>query len=141
VRQAVGAAETVARGGGRALQAIETGSRSFGGALARGAFRGGSSAATNAAAYAASCSAARAFGVAADSAAAAPAASVAAGSSGATQAAATAEAEAVTTGAASGAARRTLYHYTSEAGEQGIRESGVLLPSLNPRNARYGPGQ
>ena len=45
------------------------------------------------------------------------------------------------TDAAQDSARQTLYHYTSEAGSQGIRDTGELLPSLNPRNARYGPGQ
>lgn len=49
-----------------------------------------------------------------------------------------------TVSASASAARgetRTLYHYTSEAGEQGIRRSGRLNPSLNPPSARYGPGQ
>jgi hypothetical protein len=32
------------------------------------------------------------------------------------------------------------FHYTSPAGEEGILSSKVILPSLNPRNARYGPG-
>jgi hypothetical protein len=45
------------------------------------------------------------------------------------------------TTAAEDGTRQTLYHYTSEASSQGIRDSGQLLPSLNPRNARYGPGQ
>ncbi|MEV5283126.1 HYD1 signature containing ADP-ribosyltransferase family protein [Streptomyces sp. NPDC052811] len=44
----------------------------------------------------------------------------------------------------SGAAPRTLYHYTNEAAQQGIRDSGELRPSLksvNPNDARYGDGQ
>ncbi|HEL2555434.1 TPA: hypothetical protein TZ318_001096 [Streptococcus suis] len=37
-----------------------------------------------------------------------------------------------------------LYHYTSDAGAEGILNSGQLLPSLkanNPKDARYGNGQ
>ncbi|MGW0074356.1 HYD1 signature containing ADP-ribosyltransferase family protein [Streptomyces cellulosae] len=37
-----------------------------------------------------------------------------------------------------------LFHYTNEAGQGGILESRLLLPSLrskNPRDARYGDGQ
>ena len=39
---------------------------------------------------------------------------------------------------------RTLYHYTNEAGMNGILESGELNPSLkalNPNDVRYGNGQ
>lgn len=45
--------------------------------------------------------------------------------------------------AGSGAAR-TLFHYTDEAGQKGIVDSGQLNPSLrevNPADARYGNGQ
>lgn len=38
----------------------------------------------------------------------------------------------------------TLFHYTDEAGQAGIRASGELRPSLrsvNPRDVRYGEGQ
>jgi hypothetical protein len=45
--------------------------------------------------------------------------------------------------AGSGAAR-TLFHYTDEAGQKGILDSGQLNPSLrelNPADARYGNGQ
>ncbi|HEV7805726.1 MAG TPA: HYD1 signature containing ADP-ribosyltransferase family protein [Solirubrobacteraceae bacterium] len=38
----------------------------------------------------------------------------------------------------------TLFHYTDEAGMQGIRESGEIRPSLsanNPNDVRYGEGQ
>lgn len=40
--------------------------------------------------------------------------------------------------------RRTLFHYTSEAGLQGILDSCEINPSLkatNPNDARYGDGQ
>jgi RHS repeat-associated protein len=43
-----------------------------------------------------------------------------------------------------GGASRTLFHYTDEAGHNGILESGKLRPSLrsvNPNDARYGNGQ
>jgi hypothetical protein len=36
---------------------------------------------------------------------------------------------------------QTLIHYTSEAGEKGILESGTLRASLDPKHARHGPGQ
>lgn len=36
---------------------------------------------------------------------------------------------------------RVLYHYTSEAGERGIRETGRLNASQGARRARHGPGQ
>ncbi|MFJ3786301.1 HYD1 signature containing ADP-ribosyltransferase family protein [Streptomyces sp. NPDC090093] len=42
------------------------------------------------------------------------------------------------------AAPRTLYHYTNEAGQQGILDSGELrasFKSVNPKDARYGDGQ
>lgn len=42
------------------------------------------------------------------------------------------------------AQRRVLYHYTDEAGMNGITQSGELRPSLranNPRDVRYGEGQ
>jgi len=38
----------------------------------------------------------------------------------------------------------TLYHYTDQTGHDGIRASGLLLPSTkarNPREARCGDGQ
>jgi hypothetical protein len=38
----------------------------------------------------------------------------------------------------------TLYHYTNEAGMEGIKSSGVINPSTaakNPRDVRYGDGQ
>jgi RHS repeat-associated protein len=41
-------------------------------------------------------------------------------------------------------AARTLFHYTDEAGQKGILDSGQLNPSLrelNPSDARYGNGQ
>lgn len=40
--------------------------------------------------------------------------------------------------------RETLFHYTDEAGQNGILDSGQLNPSLksvNPADARYGNGQ
>lgn len=37
--------------------------------------------------------------------------------------------------------KQSLFHYTSEAGEEGIRKSGKLNPALEPPSARYGPGQ
>ncbi len=40
--------------------------------------------------------------------------------------------------------RRTLYHYTTEKGLEGIKISGTLSPSLkaiNPKDVRYGEGQ
>ena len=39
---------------------------------------------------------------------------------------------------------RILYHYTNQAGYNGILKSKVLLPSLranNPKDARFGDGQ
>jgi RHS repeat-associated protein len=42
------------------------------------------------------------------------------------------------------APRQTLFHYTNEAGQAGILDSGKLNPSLksvNPRDVRYGNGQ
>lgn len=42
------------------------------------------------------------------------------------------------------AQRETLFHYTDEAGQNGILDSGQLNPSLksvNPADARYGNGQ
>jgi hypothetical protein len=41
-------------------------------------------------------------------------------------------------------AKQILYHYTNEAGMEGIVSSGELRPSLqanNPRDVRYGEGQ
>ena len=40
--------------------------------------------------------------------------------------------------------RRTLYHYTTEKGLEGITSSKTLRPSLkavNPKDVRYGEGQ
>jgi len=40
--------------------------------------------------------------------------------------------------------RRTLYHYTSAQGHEGITTSEILRPSLkavNPKDARFGDGQ
>jgi hypothetical protein len=45
---------------------------------------------------------------------------------------------------AGGGVARTLFHYTDEAGQKGILDSGQLNPSLrelNPADARYGNGQ
>jgi len=36
---------------------------------------------------------------------------------------------------------RTLYHYTSKGGLNGILESQQILPSSGPKHARFGPGQ
>ncbi len=36
---------------------------------------------------------------------------------------------------------KTFRHYTSEAGYNGIMESGEMLPSIGAKNARYGAGQ
>jgi hypothetical protein len=44
-------------------------------------------------------------------------------------------------GDAEAVAQQILFHYTSDAGQAGINESQALNASLNPRNARYGPGQ
>ncbi|XCN73277.1 MAG: HYD1 signature containing ADP-ribosyltransferase family protein [Candidatus Electrothrix aestuarii] len=40
-----------------------------------------------------------------------------------------------------GPPKKTLYHYTTEAGEQGILKSGVLNASQGAKNARHGAGQ
>jgi len=36
--------------------------------------------------------------------------------------------------------RETLWHYTDEAGAQGIAESGVINQSTKPYDAKYGDG-
>lgn len=51
---------------------------------------------------------------------------------------------AVATGVAANKGPTTLFHYTDEAGQRGILESGRLNPSLksvSPKDARYGDGQ
>lgn len=50
----------------------------------------------------------------------------------------------VATGVAANTGPRTLFHYTDEAGQRGILDSGRLNPSLksvSPKDARYGDGQ
>jgi hypothetical protein len=63
------------------------------------------------------------------------------GSRRAGQAAVVRAEQAAAGGATEATTRRTLYHYSTNSNIQKIQKSGELLPSLNPKNARYGPGQ